>query len=126
MKKFEKDWVDLFEWITEVLVEREIVPTKKELKKYITNSGYYTVDLQNVLKEKEINEDYFLKEIISDLRDAYKEVTKEKLRKVNSGKKLSKETKKKIGEASKKLGLKPPSKKGMHWKLVNGKRVYYK
>lgn len=77
MKKFEKDWVDLFEWITEVLVEREIVPTKKELKKYITNSGYYTVDLQNVLKEKEINEDYFLKEIISDLRDAYKEMRNE-------------------------------------------------
>ena len=77
MKKFEKDWANLFEWITEVLVEREIVPTKKELKKYITNSGYYTVDLQNVLKEKEINEDYFLKEIISDLRDAYKEMRNE-------------------------------------------------
>ena len=55
-----------------------------------------------------------------------KEIAKEKLRKVNSGKKLTEETKKKIGEASKKLGLKPPSKKGMHWKLVNGKRVYYK
>ena len=29
MKKFEKDWADLFEWITEVMVEDEIVPTKK-------------------------------------------------------------------------------------------------
>lgn len=77
MKKFEKDWACLFEWITEVIVEREIVPTKKELKKYITNSGYYTVDLQNALKEKEISEDYFLKEIIADLRDAYKEMRNE-------------------------------------------------
>lgn len=77
MKKFEKDWVDLFEWITEVLVEREIVPTKKELKKYITNSGYYTTDLQEALKVKGISEDYFLKEIISDLRDAYKEMRNE-------------------------------------------------
>lgn len=77
MKKFEKDWADLFEWITEVLVEREIVPTKKELKKYIVNSGYYTTDLQEALKEKEISEDFFLKEIIADLRDAYKEMKNE-------------------------------------------------
>lgn len=77
MKKFEKDLADLFEWITEVLVEREIVPTKKELKKYIINSGYYTNDLQEALKEKEISEDFFLKEIIADLRDAYKEMRNE-------------------------------------------------
>lgn len=77
MKKFEKDWAYLFEWITEVLVESEIVPTKKELKKYIVNSGYYTTDLQEALKEKEISEEFFLKEIIADLRDAYKEMKNE-------------------------------------------------
>lgn len=77
MKKFEKDWACLFEWITEVMVEDEIVPTKKELKKYIEKSGYYTVGLQNALKEKEISEDFFLKEIIADLRDAYKEMKNE-------------------------------------------------
>lgn len=77
MKKFEKDWAYLFGWITEVLVEREIVPTKKELKKYLVYSGYYTLDLQEALKEKGINEDFFLEEIIADLEDAYEEMQNE-------------------------------------------------
>lgn len=77
MKEFEKDWVYLFELITEDLVEKEIVPTKKELKKYLANSGYYTVDLQEVLKEKEISEDFFFEEIIADLEDAYEEMQNE-------------------------------------------------
>lgn len=77
MKKFEKDWAHLFEWVTEVLVEREIVPTEKDLKRYLVSSGYYTLDLQEALKEKGISEDCFLEEIIADLEDAYEEMQNE-------------------------------------------------
>lgn len=41
--------------------------------------------------------------------------TRKKQSKIRKGKKLTDEHKKKIGEASKKLGLKPPSSKGKNW-----------
>lgn len=47
------------------------------------------------------------------------EETKSKISKANKGKKRSEETKSKISEAKKGLH------KGMHWKLINGKRVWY-
>ncbi len=43
------------------------------------------------------------------------EETKKKQSEIRKGKKLTDEHKKKIGEASKKLGLKPPSAKGKNW-----------
>lgn len=77
MKKFEKDWAYLFGLITADLVEKEIVPTKKDLKNYLINSEYYTIDLQEALKEKGISEDFFFEEIIADLEDAYEEMQNE-------------------------------------------------
>ena len=49
------------------------------------------------------------------------EETKKKLSEANKGKKLSEETKKKMSESRKGN----PGPKGKHWKLVDGKRVWY-
>lgn len=53
---------------------------------------------------------------------AHSEETKRKLSEINKGKVLSEETKKKMSESRK---GKSPSNKGKHWKIVDGKRVYY-
>ncbi len=57
---------------------------------------------------------------------------KRSLSKANKGKHLSKETRKKIGEARKGMKMSEETKnilsdafKGKHWKLVEGKRVWY-
>ena len=47
---------------------------------------------------------------------------KEKLRNANIGKRLSEDHKRKISEAHK---GKPSPRKGKHWKLLDGKRVWY-
>lgn len=49
--------------------------------------------------------------------------TKKKMSESRKGKKHSEEAKRKMSEACK--GRTPPSQKGKHWKLVDGKRVYY-
>ena len=53
------------------------------------------------------------------------EETKRKISEAHKGKPLSEEHKRKVSESSK---GKPPTKgnKNMHWKVENGKRIYYK
>lgn len=55
-----------------------------------------------------------IEQLAKDYEAAMKEAAEVKSR-VNKGKKYSEETRKRIGKA----------KKGKHWKLVDGKRVYY-
>ena len=49
------------------------------------------------------------------------EETKKKLSEANIGKKMSEQTRKKMSESRKEN----PGPKGKHWKLVDGKRVWY-
>lgn len=55
--------------------------------------------------------------------DTTSEETKKKLSEARKGRLHSEETKMKMSEAKK---GKPSCAKGMHWKVVDGKRVYYK
>ena len=55
-------------------------------------------------------------------RKPFSEEWKKKLSESHKGKELSEETKRKLSEC---LKGKPSHTKGKHWKLVDGKRVYY-
>ena len=50
------------------------------------------------------------------------EEAKKKISEAQKGKKVSEETRKKISEFRKGV---PSGTKGKHWKLVDGKKVYY-
>ena len=74
--------------------------------------------------------DETIEQLAKDYEEAMKEATEVKS-KANKGKRFSEEHKKNIGEARKgKLSSETrnkiaESKKGKHWKLVDGKRVWY-
>ena len=100
----------------EVHHRREEFYSQKEL---IERNEYYDVEPEDLIfltptEHRKI--DSFCKRT-SEARKGkhHSEETKKKMSKAKKGKKRSEETKEKIGEA----------KKGKHWKLVDGKRVWY-